>query len=646
LGWSNPLRPLSGLDGTTLSMCGIAGIFHVDPATAVVSTDLKRMTAVLQHRGPDEGSVYVDGTVGLGHRRLSIIDVAGGGQPIFNEDGTKAIVFNGEIYNYAALRDRLVARGHRFATRSDTEVILHAYEEYGEDCVQHLRGMFAFAIWDAPQRRLFLARDRLGIKPLYYRWDGRTLLFASELKGILRYPGVPRAIDPLALDDYLTYLYIPSPKTIFQGIHKLRPAHTLTVSLAGVQERQYWDVDFAPKDGLSEAEYAAGLLDKLRESVAMHLMSEVPLGAFLSGGVDSSAVVGLMAGGLEKPVNTASIGFQEMGFDELPYARRVSRHFGTHAYEKIVEANAAKILDVLVWHFDEPFADSSMVPTYYVSQVARERVTVCLSGDGGDENFAGYRRYRFDALENRVRRLLSEGVCGALFGALAWLYPKADWLPQVFRAKALLTNLSLSPERAYFQSMSWFTPAMKRRLYGRELRQAVQGYDPFSVMQAYFDRTRGWDPLSRIQYVDIKTNLVDDILTKVDRASMAHSLEVRVPLLDHEVVEYAAGIPAAYKLRRGEGKYIFKKALEGLLPHDILYRRKMGFSLPLAQWFRGELKRSFEERVLAKGAIVAELVDQAPIRQWWAQHQRGTRDYAPHLWALLVLECWGERFLA
>jgi asparagine synthase (glutamine-hydrolysing) len=626
-------------------MCGIAGILHVEPATAVVSTDVERMIAVLQHRGPDAGAVYVDGAVGLGHRRLSIIDVAGGQQPMLNEDGTKAIIFNGEIYNYAILRERLVARGYRFATRSDTEVILHAYEEYGEGCVQHLRGMFAFAIWDAKQSRLFLARDRLGIKPLYYRWDGHTLLFGSELKAILQYPAVSRQINPLALDDYLTYLYIPSPKTIFRGIQKLRPGHTLMVSRESVQEHEYWDVNFALRDNLSEDEYAAGLFDTLQESVSMHLMSEVPLGAFLSGGVDSSAVVGLMARALEKPINTASIGFQEMGFDELPYARMVSRHFGTQAYERIMEAKAAQILDLLVWHFDEPFADASMVPTYYVSQVARERVTVCLSGDGGDENFAGYRRYRFDAMENRMRRLLPGGLRHPLFGALAWLYPKADWLPQVFRAKSLLTNLSLSPERAYFQSMSWFSPAMKRQLYGTALRRGIEGYDAFSAMQPYFDRTHGWDPLSRIQYVDIKTYLVDDILTKVDRASMAHSLEVRVPLLDHEVVEFAASIPGDYKLRRGEGKYILKRALEGLLPHDILYRRKMGFSLPLAQWFRGELKRSFEERVLTKEAFVGELFDQAPIRQWWIQHQRGTRDYAHHLWALLVLECWGERFL-
>jgi asparagine synthase (glutamine-hydrolysing) len=324
----------------------------------------------------------------------------------------------------------------------------------------------------------------------------------------------------------------------------------------------------------------------------------------------------------------------------------VAQRFHTQAYEQTIEANAANILDALVWHFDEPFADSSMVPTYYVSQAARERVTVCLSGDGGDENFAGYRRYRFDVMENRIRAMLPRALRSPLFRTLGRMYPKADWLPQMFRAKTLLTNLSLPPERAYFHTMSWFTPAMKRRLYRNSLRQVVGDYDPFSVMKAYFERTQGWDPLSRIQYVDIKTYLVDDILTKVDRASMAHSLEVRVPLLDHEVMEYAANIPACYKLQPGASKYILKKALEGLVPHDILYRPKMGFSLPLAQWFRGKLKGLFEERVLAKEAFIGELLDPAPMRQWWAQHQRGTRDYSYHLWALLVLECWGKRFLS
>ena len=511
--------------------------------------------------------------------------------------------------------------------------------------MQHLRGMFAFAIWDGVKKQLFLARDRVGIKPLYYYWDGHRFLFASEIKAILQDPGVEKTLDPQALDDYLTYLYIPGPKTIFQKIRKLRPGHTLTVSARGVVEREYWDLDFEPKDGLREADCAMGLLEKLRETVAMHLMSEVPLGAFLSGGVDSSAVVGIMAGLLDQPVNTASIGFREADFDELPYAREVAQRFQTRAHERTVVADAAKILDALVWHFDEPFADSSMVPTYYVSQVAREQVTVCLSGDGGDENFAGYRRYRFDVFENRLRTILPAKLRRPLFGTLGYLYPKVDWLPRIFRGKTLLTNLSLSPERAYYHTMSWFTPAMKHLLYRESFQRALHAYEAFSVLQPYFDRSQGWDALSRIQYVDIKTYLVDDILTKVDRSSMAHSLEVRVPLLDHEVMEYAACIPAAYKLRHGEGKYIFKKSLGGLLPVNILYRPKMGFSIPLAQWLRGDLKSTFEERILAKDAYIGNFYNLDVIQRWWGHHQRGMRDYAPYLWALLILECWCQRFM-
>ena len=626
-------------------MCGITGIFYPRSSDTVEVDQLHRMMSVLVHRGPDDGDVYSEGPIGLGHRRLSIIDVAGGKQPIFNEDRTMAIVFNGELYNFQPLRETLLKREHQFRTNSDTEVILHAYEEYGPQCVRRLRGMFAFAVWDAPKKRLFLARDRIGIKPLYYYWNGQKFLFASEIKAILQDPTVRRDLNPQALDEYLTYLYIPAPRTIFQQIYKLRPGHTLIVSEEGVKEEEYWDITFQPERGRAEREVAEGVLEKLRESVSVHLMSEVPLGAFLSGGIDSSAVVAIMSGLLDQPVNTASIGFREAGFDESPYARAVARRFKANAYEKTVEADAARILETLTWHFDEPFADSSMVPTYYVSQVARERVTVCLSGDGGDENFAGYRRYRFDMFENAVRRVLPPSVRGPVFGMLGRLYPKADWLPRIFRGKTLLTNLSLSPERAYFQTVSWFTPAMKHLLYRDSLRASLGEYDAFAVMQQYFDRTRGWDSLSRIQYVDIKTYLVDDILTKVDRASMAHSLEVRVPLLDHEFMEYVARIPAGYKLRAGEGKYIFKKALAELLPSGIMTRPKMGFSIPLADWFRTDLKTVFEERVLAERSFLANLFDLDPIQRWWEQHQRGTRDYAPQLWALLVLESWGGQFL-
>ncbi len=628
-------------------MCGICGKidFNPDRECSVDPALIRRMTDVLEHRGPDAEGFYLRSSIGLGHRRLKIIDLVDGKQPMFNEDGSLVIVFNGEIYNFLELRQQLQNYGHLFKTKSDTEVLLHAYEQWGEDFLKKLRGMFAFAIWDDRKKQLFLARDRVGIKPLYYYWDGRNFLFASELKSILRDPIVERKIDPSALDDYLTYLYVPSPKTIFESIRKLRPGHSLTVSSRGLAEREYWDISFEQKNGLSESQYANGLIEKLRESVSCHLISDVPLGAFLSGGIDSSAVVGLMNEVMGQPVNTASIGFKESAFDELHYARAIAKKFDANAHERIVEANAAKILDALAWHFDEPFADSSMVPTYYVSQIAREKVTVGLSGDGGDENFAGYRRYRFDVLENRIRALLPQTMRGPMFGSLAKAYPKADWLPRVFRAKTLLNNLALCPERAYFHSMSWFTPDMKRLLYKPHLKEELNGYEPFSVMKKYFDRTAGWDPLSRIQYVDIKTYLVDDILTKVDRTSMAHSLEVRVPLLDHQVMEYAAGIPARYKLRNREGKYIFKRALCDLVPGEILNRPKMGFSIPLAQWLRGDLKRVFEERIFSKDAFLENLFEPHAIRHWWNQHQRGTRDYSCHLWALLMLECWGKKFM-
>ena len=627
-------------------MCGIAGLYHVAPVRPASRSCVEGMAAVLAHRGPDDGTVYLDGPVGLGHRRLSIIDVAGGAQPIFNEDRSKAIIFNGEIYNFRPLTEHLKQRGHIFQTHSDTEAILHAYEEYGEDCVRHLRGMFAFAIWDAAKQELFLARDRVGIKPLYYRWDGSTFSFASEIKGILAAPGVSRQIDPLALDDYLTYLYIPAPRTIFRDIRKLHAGHTLTVGRDGpLEPREYWDLRFTSSNGLGEEEAAGLLLEKLRESVATHLESEVPLGAFLSGGIDSSAVVGLMAGLMDRPVITASIGFRDPSHDELPYARAVADRFRTAAYEKTVDPSAALILDRLAWHYDEPFADSSMVPTYYVSQVARERVTVCLSGDGGDENFAGYRRYRFDVWENRFRSVLPRALRRPVFGALGAAYPKLDWLPRVFRAKTTLQNLAMDPERGYFHTMSWLSPEKKRRLYREPLRRELADYDSYSAVAKYFDRTKGWDPLSRVQYVDIKTFLVDDILTKVDRASMAHSLEVRVPLLDHEVMEFAASLSPTLKLRGGTGKYVLKRAVGGLLPQETLTRTKMGFSVPLARWLRGELRPVFEERMFSKDSFVSDLFDPEPIRAWWDRHQSGASDYAPELWSLLMLESWGRRFI-
>jgi asparagine synthase (glutamine-hydrolysing) len=590
-------------------MCGITGIFYTDFSETVSKDLLQAMTSVLYHRGPDEGAVYVDGAVGLGHRRLRVIDLEGGKQPIFNEDKNMSVVFNGEIYNFRELRKELKKMGHRFETNCDTEVILHSYEEFGEDCIHHLRGMFAFAIWDREKRKLFLARDRMGIKPLHYYWNGRKFLFASEIKAILQDPTVKREIDLFALEDYLTYGYIPAPKTIFQGIRKLPAGHRLIISSEdGIKESEYWNLVFEPKNGLSEARYADRLLEELRESVELHLISDVTLGAFLSGGIDSSAVVALMAGLVNRPVKTVSVGFHETEFDELPYAQVVTQRFQTQNYEKIVEASDFKILDSLISQFDEPFADPAMIPNYYVSQVAREHMTVSLSGDGGDEIFAGYSRFS-DFMENCTN------------------------------------NGRISAEESYFKDKNFLIPEMKSQLYRDSLRNSLEGYESFSVMKTYFDYTRGWEPLSRVQYVETKTFLTDDILTKVDMTSMANSLEVRVPLLDHKLVEYATTIPARYKLQNGVEKYIFKYALRNLLPSETLKRSKMGFLVPLVHWFRNGLKELFEERVVSKNAFIGELFNLNTIRQWWMEHQQGDRDYSRQLWTLLVLECWGRKFI-
>ncbi len=635
-------------------MCGITGVIHLDGKPFERRT-LERMTDTLVHRGPDEGGYYVSSnnrtdasenvSVGLGHRRLSIIDLESGQQPMSNEDESVWIVLNGEIYNFSQLRKELIGLGHRFRTRSDTETIVHAYEEWGEDCVHRLRGMFAFAIWDQRNQRLFLARDRLGIKPLYYFWDGKRLLFGSEIKAILAYPGIPRTINHQALYDYFSLLYIPAPKSIFKDIFKLPAGHVITLGpSARLIIRKYWDLSFEADEGVSEKQWCDRILEKLQESVKIRLMSEVPLGAFLSGGVDSSAVVGLMASLVNEPIKTASIGFEEQKFNELPYARQIATYFGTDHHEEIVRPDAVAILEKLAWYFDEPFADSSAVPTYYVCQVARNKVTVALSGDGGDENFAGYRRYYFDLLENQLRGIFPSFFRKYAIGGLARIYPKADWAPQVFRAKTLLTNLSLEPLEGFFHSMSWFG-SLRDRLFVRDFYKELSGYSTLEVFKSHYENAPVSDPLSAVQFLDIKTYLVDDILTKVDRASMAHALEVRVPILDHEFMEMVARIPWNLKLNGRKGKYIFKKALEVLLPHNILYRRKMGFSIPLSQWMRNELRGLFEDSVFSSSAISSSFLNMKTISQIWNEHQSGSRDWGPELWAILFWEKWGRKWI-
>ena len=624
-------------------MCGIAGIYHIKTFEPVREDLLKAMTDALVHRGPDDEGFYCSGPIGLGHRRLSIIDLADGHQPMTNEDRTVWVVFNGEIYNFTDLHGFLESKGHRFQTRSDTEVIVHLYEEMGESCFGELRGMFSIAIWDDRKKKLILARDRVGKKPLYYYHDGSKLLFASEIKAILQVPGISRDIDIEALSDYFSFLYVPAPKSIFKHIRKILPGHFLVASADGVREKKYWDLSFAKTEELSEEKWCEKLSEALHEAVKIRLMSEVPLGAFLSGGVDSSSVVAMMQKTIGSPVITSSIGFEEKEFNELPYARSVSSYFGTDHHEQMVRPDAVAVLQKLVWHYDEPFADSSAVPTYYVSKVARQYVTVALSGDGGDENFAGYRRYYFDQRENYIRNWLPASIRQPVFGALASLYPKADWAPRIFRGKATFQNLARCPIEAYFRSVAACQSELKGELLHGDIQRQLADYDSVNVLREYYNKADTDDLLSKVQYVDIKTYLTDDILAKVDRASMAVSLEVRAPILDHKFMELAARIPSTLKLRGLNGKYIFKKMLEQRLPQAIVRRPKMGFAVPLARWFRGELKDMAYDVIV--GSKADDLLQPNTVARIWAEHQGGFRDRSTELWTLLMFRLWQRQFL-
>lgn len=623
-------------------MCGICGVVNFS-GQPIEKKVLVKMASTLAHRGPDAEGFYTNdqqghnAQVGLAHRRLSIIDITTGQQPLSNEDDSVWIVFNGEIYNYMEIRSTLISKGHVFKTNSDTETIVHAYEHWGQSCVEKLRGMFAFAIWDCEKEELFLGRDRLGIKPLYYHWDGHVFVFASEIKAILEHPNVKREVNLEAVSDYFSLLYIPAPKSIFKNVSKLEAGYTLSLNFKNTLKiRQYWDLSFDPNHVLTEGEWKNRLVTKLEEAISIRLMSEVPLGAFLSGGIDSSAVVALMSGLMSEPVKTTAIGFKEDTFNELPFARDVANQYKTDHFEQTVTPESLSVLDGLSWLYDEPFADSSAVPTYYVSGAAKEKVTVCLSGDGGDENFAGYRRHYFDLLENKIRGVMPVSFRQNVIRPIASLYPKLDWAHQVFRAKTLLTNLSIDPVEGYFNSMSFFQDVREDLLVQH---QELRDYSALDIFKRHY-KNAPKDPLSAIQYIDVKTYLVDDILTKVDRASMAHSLEVRVPLLDHEFMELVATIPSSLKLKGKEGKYIFKKSLQPLLSQETLYRKKKGFSMPISHWFKAELKPMFEELVLGKRSRAQNLLNPKTISLLWKQHQSGVRKRGTELWAILMLEKW------
>jgi asparagine synthase (glutamine-hydrolysing) len=617
------------------AMCGIAGI--VNRGGAQVDAGLLRaMVQVLAHRGPDGEGTHIDGGIGLGHRRLAIIDLATGAQPMATADRKTWITYNGEVYNFRELRAELQSRGYRFTTTSDTEVILAAYETWGVDCVKHLRGMFAFGIWDGNKRSLFLARDRLGIKPLVYAWDGHRLLFASEIKGILQDPRLPRELDWEALRDYLTYHYIPNPKTIFRAIRKLPPASYLVLDAdrgePGVH--RYWDLRLVPDQTRSEAEWLEGLRSHLDDAVRSHLVSDVPIGAFLSGGVDSSSVVALMAALGTGRVRTFSIGFEDADFDELEHARRVAQRYGTDHFELVVKPDALQVLPQLAWQLDEPFADSSALPSYYVAKITREHVTVALSGDGGDENFAGYTRYaRASAFHERLDHLP-----GLLVRPLLRLASRL--LPPGARGQGYLELLGADPVDRYFRMVSFHRSHGLRRLLTADVQTHVAPEASSVRFRRLARESRAPDYVSMLQGLDVQTYLPEDILTKVDRTSMLVSLESRVPLLDHVLVEFVASMPSRFKLRGGTGKYLLKRAMADLLPSEILQRRKMGFGVPIGRWFRKELAGYTREILLDDVTRRHGLVNPAAVERILEDHRSGRGDRSGQIWALLCLELW------
>ena len=621
-------------------MCGIAGFVDSDVSLGSEETAalVHRMCEVIRHRGPDDEGLFVDAGVGIGMRRLSIIDLATGHQPIHNEDRTIWIVFNGEIYNYRELRRQLQAAGHRFYTNTDTETIVHGYEQWGADAIARLRGMFGLAIWDARSRSLLLARDRVGIKPLHYAQAGDRLYFGSEIKSILCGPGVPRDIDLDALDHYLSFLYTPADRSVFQAVQKLPPGHILTWHGGRVRIDRYWNLPVDDSFAGSEEEAVPALREVLTDAVRSHLESDVPLGAFLSGGVDSSLVVGLMAETSGATVKTFSIGFDEPAFDELEHARRVAGHFGTDHHEFVVKPDGVAILDDLIEHFDEPFADSSAIPMWYVSRLAREHVTVVLSGDGGDELFGGYDRY---VPHPRVRAF-DRYVPAALRRVAA---VTAGTLPHGMRGRNFLRHVGRDQEGRYLDAIRFFAQDEKPALLSADLRRALHGPDPETRLARHFERYRHLPWPSQMMRFDAHTYLPEDILTKVDRMSMAHSIESRVPLLDNEVVQFAFNLPAAFKIKADRRKHILKEVAATLVPRDILDRPKQGFGVPLGIWFRGRLKELFADTLLAPRTLERGYFEPRFVRRILAEHLSGVRDHTLRLWQLVVFERWHRTYL-
>ncbi len=625
-------------------MCGITGFIAKDrdAATDMRAELLGRMCESIVYRGPDEQGTLVRGRAALGMRRLSIIDIKTGQQPIFTEDGNLAIVFNGEIYNFQEVRKELMALGHKFKTNSDTEVIVHAFEEFGEACVQKLRGMFAFAIWNFRDESLFIARDRVGKKPLYYTLtDNGEFVFGSELKTLLVHGGLKREVDLAALDAYLTFGYVPEEFCILKNVKKLLPGHFLNFRSGDVTTKQYWDFDLSKvKEARPEAEWAELLREKIEEAVKIRLISEVPLGAFLSGGVDSSTIVGLISRLSERPVKTFSIGFHEDSFDELKYARIAARHFHTDHQEFVVTPDLFDLIGEIVTHFDEPFADQSALPTYLLSKMARDHVTVVLSGDGGDELFGGYSRYVIDRQRNKfaaIPRVIRQQILRKLSSAM----------PHGGRGKNYLYNISLDPLERYIDSVSAFNTPRKANLYSPDLAAGLNGDGSAaaSVFKRYGESLSPHDPVARLLYLDSKTYLPGDILTKVDRMTMANSLEARVPLLDHELIELVAQMPSNLKMKGVETKYILKKAMEGIVPDEILYREKQGFGVPIGDWINDQLRDRINDDLAERRTVQRGYFDSSYVKTLLTEHAAGRRDNSNALWMLWMLELWFRRYI-
>jgi len=624
-------------------MCGIFGTLMLRPGSGNISQgELDAMCACLRHRGPDDHGSVLRGPIGFGATRLSIIDIVGGHQPLCNETRTIWAAQNGEIYNFPQLRAKLLQQGHRFATHGDTEVLVHLYEEYGDAFVEHLHGMFALTIWDEPRGRLLLARDRLGIKPLFYALHDGQLHWASEIKAILA-TNVPRAVDPIALHDYLSFDYVPGPRTMFAGIEKL-PAGHLLVWDGALHVRRYWDVP-GQEHGVGDDHMAHGarLRGLLEDAVREAMVSDVPVGAFLSGGLDSSVVVALMSRVSAEPIHTFAVGFQERSYNELPYARLVAAQYGTRHHEVIVEPQIVNVIHEIVDSFDEPFADSSAVATYYVSQVARTHVKVAMSGDGGDEIFGGYAIYQADRLAGlyrRLPRLLREGVIPRVVRALPASERKMSW---DLKARRFAEHARHDPITAHASWRLIFTEEMKERLYADP---SVARHDSLGLMRAHFAAYPHNDLLNRFMYVDTKVSLVDDMLTKVDRMSMANSLEVRVPLLDHRVVEWMSQVPSDLKVHGLTLKYLFRQVARDLLPRAVVHRRKAGFHVPIPQWIKHELRPLVEEQ-LGEAAVARQGVfDPAYVRYLLDAHQAGRENYSRNIWGLLIFSLWHDRYIA